>query len=60
MPLAKVEDAVVPNTLRVPVAVNPATVVVPRRTEPCTEKSEEGLVVPTPTLPDCITLKRLP
>ena len=60
MPLAKVELAFVPSTFRVLVAVSPATVVVPKREEPWTEKRKDELVVPTPTVPFCITLKSVP
>src|SRR3989344_7965635 len=44
------DEVAVPRTLMEPVAVRPATVVVPKRTEPCTERSEAGVVVPMPTL----------
>lgn len=51
IPFANVLVPVVPMTCNVPVAVRPATVVVPRSAEPWIESLEVGEVVPTPRKP---------
>ena len=50
IPEAK-DEVAVPSILILPVAVSPATVVVPRSAEPWTERSEDGDVVPMPMRP---------